>query len=102
MICLLVYKFISDIKEIVHSAGLEANNSTPKTKTSAKTDPRDSNSEDSESDSEERIKRLPQVICIGAKKCGTGFGLCKSDGKSTWRVFHRLTVYQYSWVEFRD
>ena len=83
VICLLVYKFISDIKEIVHSAGLEANNATPKTKTSAKTDPKDSNSEKSESDSDERIKRLPQVICIGAKKCGTGFGLCKSDGKSS-------------------
>ena len=73
LICLLVYKFVSDIKEIIHSAGQDGNKATPKTETSAKTEPSDSNSDQSESD--ERIKRLPQVICIGAKKCGTGFGL---------------------------
>ena len=74
----MVYKFISDIKEIVRSAGLEANNATPKTETSAKTDPKDSDSQNLDSDADERIKRLPQVICIGAKKCGTGYGLVKS------------------------
>ena len=74
----MVYKFISDIKEIVRSAGLEANNATPKTETSAKTDPKDSDSQNLDSDADERIKRLPQVICIGAKKCGTGNGLVNS------------------------
>ena len=74
----MVYKFISDIKAIVRSAGLEATNATPKTETSAKTDPKDSDSQNLDSDADERIKRLPQVICIGAKKCGTGYGLVKS------------------------
>ena len=69
---------MSDIKEIVRSAGLEATNATPKTETSAKTDPKDSDSQNLDSDADERIKRLPQVICIGAKKCGTGYGLVKS------------------------
>ena len=72
LICLLVYKFISDIKEIIHSAGQDGNKATPKTETSPKTESSDSKSD--QSDSDERIKRLPQVICIGAKKCGTGFG----------------------------
>ena len=30
-----------------------------------------------------KSKRLPQVICIGSKKCGTGWGFCS---ESAWNV----------------
>ena len=36
-----------------------------------------------------KSKRLPQVICVGSRKCGTGWGFCS---ESAWNVSKYLRI----------